>query len=318
MSIAPYLREIGRGKEGARSLSREQARDLMTQVFTGQVSDVQLGGFALAMRIKGESPEELAGFLEATTPLGLPLQAPQPAVVLPSYNGARKLPNLTPLLAALLAREGLAVLVHGPRADPGRVASAEVFAALGWGLAEWAEQAQAAWAQGLPAFIPIDVLHPPLARLLALRRVLGLRNSGHTIAKLLPVFADGPAVRVVNHTHPEYAGSLGQLLELTAANALLLRGTEGEPVADLRRQPRMTAYLDGQVRAELSVPAQEGVLGTPPTLPPAIDAATTAGYIQSILAGTLPVPAPVLRQAACLRAMLAQGRPAPQGTPGSG
>jgi anthranilate phosphoribosyltransferase len=306
MSIAPYLREIGRGKEGARSLSREQARDLMTQVFTGQVSDVQLGGFALAMRIKGESPEELAGFLEATTPLGLQLQAAQPAVVLPSYNGARKLPNLTPLLAALLAREGLAVLVHGPRTDPGRVASAEVFAALGWGLAESAEQAQAAWAQGRPAFVPIDVLHPPLARLLALRRVLGLRNSGHTIAKLMPVFPAGCAVRVVNHTHPEYATSLGQLLELTAADALLMRGTEGEPVADARRQPRMTAYLGGQPRAELSVAAQEGVLGSLPALPAAIDAATTAGYIQSFLAGAVPVPEPIARQVACLRQMLAQ------------
>src|SRR5262245_66303958 len=103
MSIAPYIREIGRGKEGARSLTREQATDLMTQILNGKVNDLQLGGFALAMRIKGESADELAGFLDATNPLGMTLPAPgRPVVLLPSYNGARKLPNLTPLLAALL------------------------------------------------------------------------------------------------------------------------------------------------------------------------------------------------------------------------
>lgn len=304
MSIAPYLREIGRGKEGARSLTREQATDLMQQVLGGQVGDLQLGGFAIAMRIKGESPQELAGFLDAAAPLGLALHAPRPCVVLPSYNGARKLPNLTPLLAALLARQGVAVLVHGPRADAGRVASAEVFTALGWGLAESAAQAQARWARQEPVFMPIDVLHAPLARLLALRRVLGLRNSGHTLAKLLPVFSTRPSVRVVNHTHPEYAQSLAQLLELSSADALLMRGTEGEPVAHARRLPRLAAYLGGRLREDLSLPAQEGVLETLPALPADIDAGSTARYIEGILSGTAPAPEPIVQQVACLGRML--------------
>lgn len=310
MSIAPYLREIGRGKEGARSLTREQAADLMQQVLGGQVSDVQLGGFALAMRIKGETPQELAGFLDAAAPLGLALPAPHPCVVLPSYNGARKLPNLTPLLAALLARQGVAVLVHGPRCDAGRVASAEVFTALGWGLAESVEQAQARWARQEPVFMPIDVLHAPLARLLELRRVLGLRNSGHTLAKLLPVVTGQASVRVVNHTHPEYAQSLAQLLELSSADALLMRGTEGEPVAHARRRPRLAAYLGGRLREELSWPAQEGVLETLPALPDDIDAGSTAHYIQGILAGTGCAPEPIAQQVACLGRMLQALSPA--------
>ena len=64
MSIAPYLKEIGRGKDGARSLTREQAHDLMSRILDGRVTDLELGGFALAMRIKGESPEELVGFVD--------------------------------------------------------------------------------------------------------------------------------------------------------------------------------------------------------------------------------------------------------------
>ena len=51
MAIASYIKEIGRGKEGARSLTEAQAHDLMSQVLDGQVSDLELGAFALAMRI---------------------------------------------------------------------------------------------------------------------------------------------------------------------------------------------------------------------------------------------------------------------------
>ena len=76
------------------------------------------------MRIKGETPEEMAGFLDAVHERleMLPASA-RPLVVLPSYNGARKLPVLTPLLALLLARNGLPVLVHGTATEDRRVSS---------------------------------------------------------------------------------------------------------------------------------------------------------------------------------------------------
>ena len=121
MSIASYIKEIGRGKEGARSLNQEQAHDLMCQVLDGRVTDLEIGAFAIAMRIKGESIDELAGFLQAAHERCIGLHPQHPMVVLPSYNGARKLPNLTTLLALLLAQEGVPVLVHGPEHDPGRV-----------------------------------------------------------------------------------------------------------------------------------------------------------------------------------------------------
>ena len=66
MGIGIYLKEIGRGKEGARALSRAQACDLWGQLLDGSVTDLEIGAFCLAMRIKGETPEEMAGFLDAT------------------------------------------------------------------------------------------------------------------------------------------------------------------------------------------------------------------------------------------------------------
>jgi anthranilate phosphoribosyltransferase len=300
MTIAPYLRQIGRGKDGAKPLPYEQALALMQDILAGRVSDLELGGFALAMRIKGESAEELAAFMDAVSPVTLPLASPSPAVLLPSYNGARKLPNFTPLLALLLAGHDVPVLVHGPLSDPGRVTSAEIFDALGLPACADAMAVHAAWARGEPAFISLDVLNPPLARLLALRRVLGLRNSGHTMAKLLPAVPG--ALRVVNHTHPEYAVSLSQYLRDSRADAMLMRGTEGEPVADARRQPRADVYLGGEKQEALSLVPQEGSLVTLPTLPSAIDAVTTAAHIRAVLQGQVDVPTPLAQQVASLLA----------------
>jgi anthranilate phosphoribosyltransferase len=111
------------------------------------VTDLEIGGFCLAMRIKGETPEEMAGFLDAAhARLNLLPASDKPLVVLPSYNGARKLPVLTPLLALLLARRGLPVLIHGTATESTRVLAADVLSALGmaaqqqpqpWPAASW-------------------------------------------------------------------------------------------------------------------------------------------------------------------------------------
>ena len=102
MGVSHYIKDIGRGKDGARSIGRTQAADLMGQIIDQQVSDLELGAFCIAMRIKGETPEEMAGFLDAVHGRMNKVDNRQTrTVVLPSYNGARKLPVLTPLLSLL-------------------------------------------------------------------------------------------------------------------------------------------------------------------------------------------------------------------------
>ena len=64
-AAARFIKEIGRGKKGARSLSRDDAFALYAAMLDGRVADLELGGIMLAMRIKGESVDEIAGFLEA-------------------------------------------------------------------------------------------------------------------------------------------------------------------------------------------------------------------------------------------------------------
>ena len=309
MSIAKYIREIGRGKEGARALSRADAYDLMSQVLDGRVTDLEIGAFAIAMRIKGESVPELTGFLEAAHERCIAIRSSAPTVLLPSYNGARKLPNLTALLALRLAQEGVQVLVHGPAHDPNRVTSGEIFHDLGLPCARDALDIEHAWSRHEPVFVTTEVLCPPLARLLEVRRVIGLRNPGHTVAKLLAPVRGAPMLRVVNHTHPEYAGVLSEFIVASQASAMLMRGTEGEPAADPRRLPKLDVFIHGAARPDLSLPAQTGVLAGLPVLPRSIDAPTTAVYIQSVVGGETPMPAPLERQVECLLRALAANLP---------
>ena len=286
MGISHYIKEIGRGKDGARSLSREQAADLFGQVLDGHVTDLEVGAFCLAMRIKGETAAEMAGFLDATRPrTALQGTADLAPVVLPSYNGARKLPVLTPLLALLLAHRGLPVLLHSAATDSVRVHAPTVLNLLG-------VQRGGAVAPGQVCLVPTEALCPGLKRLLDVRRVVGLRNPAHSLVKLMNPCA-GRALVVGSYTHPEYALSMAATFELMGADALLLRGTEGEPVADPRRAPQIDAFIGG-ARQTLQ-PAQAGSLGQLPDLP-AHDADATARYTEAVLSGHSPVPAPLAAQ----------------------
>src|SRR5436305_10375857 len=151
-------------------------------------------------------------FLDATHARMLRLPASSlPLVVLPSYNGARKLPLLTPLLAFLAAREGLPVLIHGAQTESSRVFVSQVLEALG----------------PLPAgvtYIPTEQLCPGLKRLLDVRRTIGLRNASHSLVKLMNPCA-GDDVVVGSFTHPESAVSMAAVYALMRATAMPLRGT---------------------------------------------------------------------------------------------
>ena len=290
MGISHYLKEIGRGARGAKPLTREQACDLFGQVLDGTVTDLEIGAFCLAMRVKGETTQEMAGFLDATHARLHQLPASdRPVVVLPSYNGARKLPVLTPLLALLLAREGLPVLVHGAATESSRVLASNVLNALDIPP----QTAIKKIAIGEVAVVETALLHPGLARLLDVRRVVGLRNAGHSVVKLMQPVA-GPAVVVGSYTHPAFGTVMTELFALLGQTALLSRGLEGEVVCD----PRRTPQLDGFVRGtQLELQAQEpGTATEVPGLPQDITIEAAADYTRRVLAGALPVPDSIATQ----------------------
>ncbi len=293
-SIIRIIKDIGRGKNAAGDLNRDDARALFTAILDDKIPPLQLGAVLIAMRIKGESMDELAGFLDACEASYPHLKAPVGTVplVIPAYNGARQLPNLTPLLASLVAREGVPVLVHGVPDDPGRVTTIEVFRAMGITPANSIAEAEQQLAERKLAVLSIDTLAPQLARVLKLRRDIGLRSSGHTLVKMLQPFAT-QAIRLVSVTHPEYLDRMRTFFTSYESHALLLRGAEGEAVAHPRREP-VIEWLDGKTAEVWRGTAEEN-----PELPDGRDAAVTAAWIAEVLAEKRVVPPAIAHQVAC-------------------
>jgi len=300
VSYAQYIKEIGRGAEGARDLTRSEAARVYAAMLDGGVPDLELGAILIALRVKGESLEEMEGFLDAADErmhrLVMPHGRVRP-VVLPSYNGARKEANLTPLLALLLQRFGVPVLIHGLLEGFGRVSSAQIFRELGHMPVSSVQQAQQALAAEGLVFLPLNAVSPGLHNLLGLRGRMGVRNSAHSLVKLINPF-QGEAVIVAPATHPDYIDLMRALLQERGQRGLLLRGSEGEPYANPKRRPRLEFLVDG--RSEILFEAEHDSLRGLPNLPEAIDAASTARWMRRVLDKQLPLPKPIGNQLACL------------------
>lgn len=299
-SYAPLIKEIGRGAKGSHPLTREHAEWLFGHILDGSVPPLELGAILLALRMKSESLDELRGFkaaLDARTAQLAPAAGGPRVVVLPTYNGARRQPNLMPLLALLLARHGVPVLIQGRHDFDSRVSPFDLLARLGIEPATDIATADQRLAARRIACLRLETLCPGLAGLLALRPRLGLRNSGHTIAKLLDP-CRGHSVRVVAVTHPEYLLRMDEVLQAEQATAMLLRGTEGEVYANPRRRPRLMGYRDGA--PDVLAEAEQG--GAPPlaSLPDLPDAYSNAQLIRDMLDGRLPIPGPIVDQASAL------------------
>lgn len=300
-AVAPYLKEIGRGKDGARGLPRERAHELMAAILAGAVSDLALGAVLIALRMKGEEAAEIAGFLDAIAPvLRRAPRAQGPAdrgwVVIPSYNGARSIANLVPLLAMLLAREGTPVLIHGqpsePEAGRRRVTTEDIFRELGVPGCATPEDAAQRRHDGLPAVLTLESVCPPLARLIDLRRTLGVRNVGHTLAKLIcPV--EGPSLLITSYTHPHFRDMKAELFTMTGTHAMAMRATDGESVVNARRPQSVERWFHG---TRTTVLAGEPVARADLELP-GMDAAATARWTRDVLDGRIPVPTAIRAQA---------------------
>ncbi len=303
MELNKIIKEIGRGKNHARDIDFESAVALYSAMLAGEVPDLELGGILIALRIKGEGEAEMRGFYQAMQAQMMPLRAPENRpmpIVIPSYNGARRQGNLTPLLALLLVKFGFPVLVHGVSDDATRITSEAVFAALGIAPVTTAEAAQARLDQGELAFITIDHLCPPMAKQLSLRWRMGVRNSAHTLAKLATPFAERAALRLSSVSHPEYVPRVAKFFSDIDAPALLLNGTEGEVYANPQRCPAISMIQGARAETEVWVERQPEVAVE---LPTDKTAEVTARWIEEVLNQQRPLPASLrLQIACCLRA----------------
>ncbi|XBS71030.1 DNA-binding protein YbiB [Acerihabitans sp. KWT182] len=300
MDFSKVIKEVGRGKNHARDLDRQTAFELYRAILADEVPELELGGLLLAFRIKGEAEAEMLGFYQAMEERVMALQAPvelPPPIVIPSYNGARKQANLTPLLALALSRLDYPVVVHGVTEDPGRITSGEIFRELGVPWQDSQAGAQSALVmERQPVFIPVSALCPALDRQLRLRWRMGVRNSAHTLAKLATPFHHHLHWRLTSVSHPEYITRVGEFFKAINSGALLMNGTEGESYANPQRMSKIYSLYQGEQRLLLD-PADFTLPAT--ALPVDRDAASTARWTQGCLNGERALPEAIRLQLAC-------------------
>jgi anthranilate phosphoribosyltransferase len=281
----------------ARKLDSDKARKLLGSMLDDDAPAREIATLLRAHRPAGDRTAELAGFVQAIDARLARFDAspdrPRP-VVLPTYGGVGRQANLTALLALLLRRYGVPVLLHGTLGAGrhfGRVATAAVLRELGIELASSVPQAREMLSEEELAFVPIDVLAPALSGLFSVHQSVG--STAATLARLIDPFG-GAGFRVVSVARPEDLSHMRAFLCTTLADALLLRGTEGEPFADPRRQPQLEWFDRGVGNVLFDAESNRGTSTGAPS-----GAAATAAWTAAALAGAVPIPQSILNQLAC-------------------
>lgn len=242
--FAEFVRILGKGKRGARGLTREEARAAMTLLLEGKVEDTQLGAFLMLLRHKEESAEELAGFTEA---LRAHLQAPRITVDLdwPSYAGKKRHLPWYLLAAKCLAGNGVRILMHGGGAHTaGRLYTEQLLDLLEIPLSrDWTAVEQTLDSHRL-AFFPLQDWAPQLQRMIDLRNTLGLRSPIHSLARVLNPLAARCGLQSI--FHPGYQAVHREASRLLGDHAVVIKGDGGE----IEVNPDVISHLYGTSAGE--------------------------------------------------------------------
>ncbi|MFJ4143911.1 glycosyl transferase family protein [Pseudomonas sp. NPDC089734] len=224
--FAEFVRILGKGKRGARNLTREEARVAMGMLLDEKVEDTQLGAFLMLLRHKEESPEELAGFTEAVRER---LTAPPIAVDIdwPTYAGKKRHLPWYLLAAKCLAQNGIKVLLHGGGAHTaGRLYTEQLLELLNIPLCRNWQAVESALEQQHLAFIPLSDWAPQLQRMIDLRNTLGLRSPIHSLARVLNPLNARCGLQSI--FHPGYQSVHREASTLLGDNAIVIKGDGGE------------------------------------------------------------------------------------------
>lgn len=238
-AFAPIIRILGKGKTGSRSLSYQEAYTAMQMILRSQVSDIQLGAFLMLLRVKEESADELAGFVQATREhIAAPTNI-KADLDWSSYAGKKRQLPWFLLCCFLLADEGVRILMHGASGHTaGRLYTETVLKHLNIPIAKnWNDVDQQLQETNF-SFMPLEQLCPVLHAIIGLRNQLGLRSPVHTLSRLINPLAASYSIQSV--FHPAYSISHQQAsLLLKQPNSAVFKGEGGE----IERKPEANCMV---------------------------------------------------------------------------
>jgi len=241
-----FIKAVGSGQKRARDLTRDEGREAMALICDGQAQPIQVGAFLLALRMKGEGAEEMAGFVDALSERSTRAESPPGTLDVDCHgDGHTGRPTTLPLAAVAAARLGVPVLLRCDLDNP--YAKHELrpqLQALGVDLTRPLDAARAAesLARHRLAVLDLATYCPPLKSLVALRPLFGVRTVAQTLMKLLdPLHA---SARLVGVFHAPYLPSTARALAaLSPTRAMCVQAIGGLPEATPGKQLRV-AYAD--------------------------------------------------------------------------
>ena len=238
-----FLRTVARGPSLSRALDAAEAEEAFGLILDGQALPMQVGAFLLVLRQRGETADELTGMVRAARARLAMADLPAADLDWPSYADAhRQLPYF--LLAALLvAGAGVRVLLHGgPGA--GEASTRHGLEALAIPTARSAGEAARYLNHTGLAYLPLETLCPPLAKLFVLKPVLGVRTAVNSVAR---EFNPSSAVAQIQGVfHPPYVPlHVATQQALGQARVLTFKGGGGEGQRNPDKPCRSVALVDG-------------------------------------------------------------------------
>ena len=201
--FAEYVRILGKGKKGSRPLTQEEAYRALSMILADEVLPVQLGAFLMLMRVKEETAEELAGFVQAARASFNIADDGLVNLDWSSYAGKRRHLPWFLLSALLLAENGMTVFMHGASGhSAGRLYTENVLAYLGLTAASSITEAKQQLKAQHFSYLSLEHFCPKLHEIIEMRPILGLRSPVHTLVRLLNPFNASCSIQGI--FHPSY------------------------------------------------------------------------------------------------------------------
>jgi anthranilate phosphoribosyltransferase len=279
------------------SLTRDEARAVMTEVLTGQCTDAQIAALLVALHMKGETVEEIVGFAEAIRGAATPLQLHANSVLDASGTGRDALVdtcgtggdtsgtfNISTATALVVAGAGVRVAKHGNRSVTSKCGSADVMEALGVNIDLTPERIAACLEEVGIAFLFAPAMHSAMKYVQTARRELRLRTVFNLLGPLTnPARA---TCQVVGVYSSDLVEKLAEALSMLGLHrALVVHGSDGLDEITISGPTRIGEVREGQVHTYEVTPEEFGLERATLDDISGGDATLNAKLIRGVLAG---------------------------------
>jgi anthranilate phosphoribosyltransferase len=280
------IREAISAATAGESLSMDDAVTVMREVMEGEATPAQLGSYLTALSLKGETPEEIAGFATVMREKSLRVSVDDTAIDTCGTGGDRKGTfNISTAAAFVVAGAGLTVAKHGNRAASGDCGSADVLEALGVRIELPPEAVERCLREIGIGFMFAPAYHPAMRYAAPVRREIGIRTVFNVLGPMTN--PAGVPCQLIGVGYPEVANKMAEALRLFGTHhAIIVHSDDGMDELSLGSDTAGWEVLDGEIRPYVVRPRD---LGLPHATPEDLrggDPAANAETMRSILSGT--------------------------------